>query len=88
VSGIGTLKNYRDIWFIKSLIVNILSLSRLDECYPVNYDSSAGNQYAVQHPTKQVIFKQIKSGIYYHDTGNREISLVNTDKEDREGYTQ
>jgi hypothetical protein len=78
VSEIGTLKSCGDIWLTKSVIVSILSLSRLKERYPAKCDNSAGNQFIVQHPTKQVIFKQSKPGINYHDTGNIEILLVKT----------
>jgi hypothetical protein len=87
VSEIGTLKNYGDVWFSKSAIANILSLSKLKERYPVKYDSSAGNQFVVKQPTKKVIFKQSLSGLYYHDTRDRAIVMVNTIKENREGYT-
>jgi hypothetical protein len=96
VSEIGTLKNYGDVWFRKSAIANILSLSKLKERlslsklkerYPVKYDSSTGNQFVVKQPTKKVIFKQSLSGLYYHDTGDSAIVMVNTIKENREGYT-
>jgi hypothetical protein len=35
VSEIGTLMNYGEVWFSKSAITNILSLSQLKERYPV-----------------------------------------------------
>jgi hypothetical protein len=87
VSEIGTLKNYGDVWYSNSEIANILSLSNLKERYPVQYASSTGNQFVVKQPTKKVIFKQSLSGLYYHDTGDRAIMMVNTIKENREGYT-
>jgi hypothetical protein len=37
---------------------------------------------------KKVIFKQSPPGLYYHDTADRAIIMVNTVKENREGYTQ
>jgi hypothetical protein len=46
------------------------------------------------HPTKEVIFKQNPSGLYYHDTKNRAIVMTNkesgikTVKQNREGCTQ
>jgi hypothetical protein len=87
VSEIGTLMSYGDVWFSKSAIANILSLSKLKERYRVKYDSSAGNQFVVKQPTQNVIFKQSLSGLYYHDTRDRVIVMVNTIKENREGYT-
>jgi hypothetical protein len=87
LSEIGTLRNYGDVWFSKSAIANILSLSQLKECYPVKYDSIAGNQFVVEQPTKNVIFQQTHSGLYCHDTKDRAVVMVNTVKENREGYT-
>jgi hypothetical protein len=70
-----------------SAITNILSLSKLKERYPIKYNSSSGNQFVVEQPTKNVIFKQSRSGLYYHDTKDRSVVMVNTVKENREGYT-
>jgi hypothetical protein len=78
VSEIGTIRNYGDVWFSKSAIANILSLSQLKERYPVKYDSSAW--------TKNVIFKESLAGLYYHDTKDRAVGMVNTVKESHEGY--
>jgi hypothetical protein len=38
-------------------------------------------------PDKQIVFKESKSRIYYHDTANRAIAVVNTVKDNREGTT-
>jgi hypothetical protein len=57
------------------------------ERYPVKYDSTNGNQFVVIKPTKEVIFHQSQSGLYYHDTENRAVVMVNTVAENREGYT-
>jgi hypothetical protein len=81
VSTIGTLRNHDNMWFSKNVIVNILSLSYLKGRYSVKYDSIDGMQFVVEQPMKKVIFKQSKSGMYYHNAGNREIVLVNTVKE-------
>jgi hypothetical protein len=63
--------------------------------YPVKYDSSTcGKKFGVVQPTKEVIFEQSPSGLYYHDTKNRAIVMTNkesgieTVKENHEGYTQ
>jgi hypothetical protein len=63
VSMIGMLRNYVYAWLSKNAIVNIMLLSQLKEHYPVKYDSSAGNHFMVEQPTKKVIFKQSKSGL-------------------------
>jgi hypothetical protein len=61
---------------------------KVKERYPVKYDSNHGNQFVVVQPHKKVIFKQSPSGLYYHDIADRAIVMVNTVKENREGYTQ
>jgi hypothetical protein len=88
VSKIRTRNNYGDVWFSKDAIANIMPLSNIKELYPVKYDISDGHQFVVIHPNNQVLFKQSKSGLYYHKTGYRQIVLVNTIQENQEGYTQ
>jgi hypothetical protein len=34
-----------------------------------------------------MIFQHSRSGLYYHDTKDRAVVMVNTVKENREGYT-
>jgi hypothetical protein len=88
VTLVGTLRNYGEVWYCKDVIANILSLAKVKERYPVKYDSNHGNHFVVVQPHKKVIFKQSPSGLYYHDTSDRAIVVVNTVKENREGYTQ
>jgi hypothetical protein len=42
----------------------------------------------VNQPTKEVIFHQSQSGLYYHATENHAVVMVNTVAENVEGYTQ
>jgi hypothetical protein len=88
VTKVGTLRNYGEVWYNENAIANILSLAQVKECYPVKYDSTNCNQFFVIQPTKEVIFHQSQSGLYYHDTENRAVVMVNTVAENREGYTQ
>jgi hypothetical protein len=76
------------VWYSKDAITNILSLSNIKENHPVSYDSRAGNKFVVVKPDKDVVFKQSPAGMYYHDTGNRAFVMVNTIKENREGFTR
>jgi hypothetical protein len=85
---VGTLKNYGEVWFSENAIANIILLSRVKERYPVKYDITAGNQFVIIQPDKEVIFNQSSSGLYYHDTANQAIVMVNTVAENREGFTQ
>jgi hypothetical protein len=87
VTQVGTLKNYGEVWFNKKAIANILSLAKVKERYPVHYDSENGNQFIVAQPTKQVVFQQSATGLYYHDTTNRAVVMVNTANGNREGFT-
>jgi hypothetical protein len=94
VSHVGTLQNYGEVQYTGFAIAHILSLSKVKECYSVKYDSTSGNKFTVVQPTKEVIFEQSPSGIYYHDMKNRAIIMTTKDsgietvKENREGYTQ
>jgi hypothetical protein len=75
------------VWFSGNAIANILSLAKVKEKYQVRYDSDDGNQCVVIQPKKQVVFKQVASSLYYHNTTNRAVVMVNTVKDTREGYT-
>jgi hypothetical protein len=83
----GTLENYVEVWYNAKGIANILSLEKVKQKYPVRYDSDNGNQFVVVQPKKQVVFQQSGSGLYYHDTMNRAVVMVNTVEGNREGYT-
>ena len=39
-------------------------------------------------PGREVVFNVLKNGIYYHDTVNCAIVLINTVAENREGFTR
>jgi hypothetical protein len=39
----------RKVWYSKDIIVNIISISRVKERYPVIYDSRNGNQFFVDN---------------------------------------
>jgi hypothetical protein len=82
----GTLRNYGMVWYSKDTIANIISLSNAKEKYPVRYDSGAGNGFVMTKPDKDVVFKQSPAWLYYHDTSNRAFVMVNTIKENCEGF--
>jgi hypothetical protein len=88
VTKVGNLKNYGEVWYCKDAIANILSLAKMSKQYPVKLDSAVGNRFVVIQPSEEVIFKQSKSGLYFHDTMDRTVVMVNTAKDIREGYTQ
>jgi hypothetical protein len=87
VRHVATLWNYGTVWFNKDGIANILSMSLLKKKFPVIYDIAKGDYFIVKKPDKNIIFAGIPSGLYYHDTTNRAVMLVDTVKQNREGFT-
>jgi hypothetical protein len=87
VRHVSTLRNYGTVWLNKDGIANILSMSLVKKKFPVKYDSAAGDNFVVSKPDKDVIFAGSPSGLYYHDTTNRAVVLVNTVTQNREGFT-
>jgi hypothetical protein len=94
VNEVGTLKNYGTVWYSDSAITNILSLSRVKKKIPITYDSKNDIEFHVIKPDKHVVLKESASGLYYHDTANREFLMLNataatigTIKANREGFT-
>jgi hypothetical protein len=83
----GNIRNYGTVWYSKDAIVIILSLSNVKEKDPVRYDSGTGNEFFMTKPDKNVVFKQSPDVMYYHDTGNCAFAMVNTIKDNREGFT-
>jgi hypothetical protein len=75
------------VWYNAKGIANILSLAKVKQKYPVGYNSDSCNQCVGVQPKKQVVFQQSGSGLYYHDTMNRAVVMVNTVEKNREGYT-
>ena len=39
-------------------------------------------------PNKEVLFNESKNGLYYHDTEDCDLVLVNTVEENREGFSR
>jgi hypothetical protein len=76
------------VWFNEDGIANILSMSLLRKKFPVRYNSIAGDQFIVSKPEKDVILSASRSGFYYHDTTNCPVVLVNTVKQNNEGFTE
>ena len=56
--------------------------------YRVTYDSSANGLFTVHKPGELLHFVMHKDGLHSHDTRNREIILVQTVQENKEGYIQ
>ena len=78
---IGYLKNYGDVWFDEHAITNILCFKNVKQKYRVTYNSSTDGVFTVHKLGQQLHFVMHKDGLHYHDTRNREITLVQTVQE-------
>jgi hypothetical protein len=56
--------------------------------FPVKYDSAKGDYFVVSKPDKDVTFAGSPSGLDNHDTTNNAVVLVNTVKQNQEGFTK
>jgi hypothetical protein len=73
-------------------IANVLSLHKTKDCHRVTYDSwDRGGVFQVHTQDGIVEFKPCERGLHYHDMSNDEsnigLMLVNTVRENFEGYT-
>ena len=56
--------------------------------YRVTYDSWSGDKFIVHKPNKEIWFTCSKNGLYFHDTNNRQINLLNTVQENMTGLSK
>ena len=82
----GHLKNYGDVWFDERAITNILCLKNMKKKYRVTYDSAENGTFTVYKPDAQLNCVMHQDGLHYHDTKNREVTLIQTVQENEEGY--
>jgi hypothetical protein len=85
------LKGYGEVWFDERAITNILSVKNVKDKlgWSVTYDSNNDQGFAVHKPNGKIVhFRMHPDGLHYHDTKNREVSLVQTVQENEDGYSQ
>ena len=56
--------------------------------YRVTYDSAEFETFTVHKPDAQLHFVMNQDGLHYHDTKNREVILIQTVQENKEGYSK
>ena len=83
------VENYGEVWFDEREITNIMSLKNVKEKFRFTYDSNRDGTFTVHKP-KGV---NIKSGMHcdglrYHDTVNRQVTMVQTVTENEKGYSK
>ena len=81
-------KNYGDVWFDERSITNILCLKNTKKKYRVTYDSAKNGTFTVHKPDAQLHFVMHQDGLHYHDTKNREVTLIQTVQENEEGCSK
>ena len=84
----GTLEGYGDVWYHPNAITNILSLNNVRKNHRVTYDSSDRDRFIVHKPDRLVYFDRSNSGLCYHNTNNRHMSLVQTEEENSLQYSK
>jgi hypothetical protein len=85
---IGDLPGYGPVWYHKDGIANILSLARVKAKCRVTFDSSNGNRF-IMHKDDGTTndFKESPQGLYYMDTKENGMVLLNTVAENKNKYT-
>jgi hypothetical protein len=83
----GFLRGYGDVWYHKDAIANILCLKNVKSKYHVTYDSGTDNKFLVHKPDEIVCFKESHNGLFYHDTTNRDVVLLNSVEENKLKYS-
>ena len=68
-------------------ITNILYFRNIRENYSVRYDTK-GDLFVVVDMDREILFRQISTGLYFRDMSNCNIVLINTVKDTLEGFTQ
>ena len=77
------------MWFDTRAITNILSLKNVKNKYRVTYDSETEDVFTVHMNKGRVMqFKMHKYGLHYHDTADRQVTLIQTVQQNEAGYSQ
>ena len=84
------VKNYGDVWFDTNAITNFLSLKNVRSKYHVTYDSRNGEGSFIVHKPSgiDVHFVMHAGGLHYHDTKNRQLTMMSTVKGKSEGFSK
>ena len=83
------VKNYGEVWFDTRAITNILSLKNVKHKYRVTYDSKTEDVFTVHmNKGRKMQFKMHEDGLHYHDTADRQVTLIQTVQQNEAGYSQ
>jgi hypothetical protein len=88
-SWVSDLPGYGQVWYNKAGIVNILSLSKVEDKYRITYESAEEKQFIVhKNDREKRCLKKLVNGLFYLDA--KETSgtvLVNTIEDNKSRYT-
>ena len=77
------------MWFDTRAITNILSLKNVKNKYRVTYDSESEDVFTVHMNKGRVMqLKMHKDGLHYHDTADRQVTLIQTVQQNEASYSQ
>ena len=80
------VKNYGEVCFDERAITNIMYLKNVKEKFRVTYDSNRYGTFTVHKPNEvNIKFGMHFYGLHYHDTVNRQVTMVHTVKENEKG---
>src|SRR5210317_2108617 len=78
----GFLNNFVYVWYHPDAITNILSIKSAINKYRFTLDSAKDNVFHVHKPNEIINFTASNSGLYYHDSQNRNVVFL--DQVDRQ----
>lgn len=84
----GTFDGYGEVWYHPDAMSNILSVKNVKKQFRITYDSEGKDRFTVHKDNRQIHFDCSNNGLYFHDFNNRNITLVNTIEEKKEGFSK
>ena len=83
------VENYGEVCFYERAITNIMLLNNAKEKFRVTYDSDRDGTFTVHKPNGvNIKFGMHRDGLHYHDTVNRQVTMVQTVIDNEKGYSQ
>ena len=83
------VENYGSVWYHPQAITNILSLKNVSKKFRVTYDSQGKGAFIVHKPNGiNVHFVSHKDGLHYHNTHDRQLTMVTTVANESEGFSK
>ena len=83
------VKNYGEVCFYERAITNIMLLNNAKDKFRVTYDSDRDGTFTVHKPNGvNIKFGMHRDGLHYHDTVNRQVTMVQTVTDNEKGYSQ